>query len=235
MDLIELKCKNCGSQLAPEDFSPQLSAVRCHHCNALYAIAPPAPAAGAPAHTGPRPEIPLPKHVTLETRGDALLIVRKWLTGGTYFLLFFCILWNGFMVVWHTIAISQGAWIMSLFGLIHTAVGIGIAYGVLTGFINKTTIKATSASLSITHGPLPWKGNKAIPRASVHQIYCKEITRRGKNGPVVTYNIETLGKDNRRDTLVKGLADAEQALFVEQRIERHLGIQDTHVPGELPR
>lgn len=235
MNLIELKCKNCGSQLAPEDFSPQLYAVRCPHCNALYAISTPQPNTGTPTQVPTRAEVPLPKHTTLSIQGGDLLIVRKWITGGTFFLLFFCILWNGFIFVWQREAISDRNWTMSAFGLIHAAVGIGIAYAVLTSFINNTTIKANHARLSITHGPLPWKGNKTIPRDTVRQIYCKEITRRSKNGPRVSYNIETCSEKNHRDTLVKGLSDPDQALFVEQQIEKHLGIKDTFVSGEIPR
>jgi hypothetical protein len=44
-----------------------------------------------------------------------------------------------------------------------------------------------------------------------------------------------LRQDNVRETLVKGLTDADQALYIEQELERHLRIQDQPVAGELPR
>ena len=124
---------------------------------------------------------------------------------------------------------------MWLFGLIPTVIGLFLLYSVVAGFTNSTTVKASETALAIHHGPLPWKGNKTIPRASVSQVYCKEITRPSKRGPVSIYNIETLGENGIRDTLVKNLTDPEQALFVEQQIEKHLGIKDTYVQGEIAR
>ena len=176
----------------------------------------------------------MPKHVTVKTAGANLEIVRRWFNPGYFFLLFFCILWNGFMVFWHVMAISQGAWLMSFFGLIHTAVGVGLAYTVLAGFLNSTVI-SVGHGVSIKHRPLPWKGEKSIPRDQVDQVYCIEKIHRGKNGTTTTYQVVVRDAAGKKQTLLKRLMDADQALFVEQQIERFLGIKDTYVQGELPR
>jgi hypothetical protein len=34
---------------------------------------------------------------------------------------------------------------------------------------------------------------------------------------------------------VSGLAEIEQALFIEQEVERHLGLRDRPMAGEVPR
>lgn len=228
--LIELKCRNCGSQLDPADISPQLAAARCRHCNALFAIPTAVPVAAPPVI--PRPEVGLPKNFTIQQEGPDLIITRRWFSPAVFFLLFFAIFWNGFMVVWHSIAISQGAWIMSAFGLIHTAVGFGVAYSVLATFLNSTVIQAGPSGIGIRHGPLPWRGNKALSREKLHQLYCQEKVSRTKNGTKVRYHLTAVTPGNQRETLIKNLTDPDQAIFLEQQIENHLRIQDTPVAGQ---
>ncbi|MBK1827759.1 hypothetical protein [Haloferula rosea] len=229
--LIELKCRNCGSQLDPADISPQLAAARCRHCNALFAIPTAAPV--APAEAIPRPEVGLPKGFTTRHEGADLVITRRWFTPAVFFLLFFCIFWNGFMIVWHGIAITQGMWIMSAFGLIHTAVGIAVAYSVLATFLNSTVVQAGPSGIGIRHGPLPWRGNQTLSRDQLQQLYCQEKVSRGKNGTSVRYHLTAVTPGNQRQTLIKNITDPDQAIFLEQQIEKHLGIMDTQVAGEF--
>ncbi len=227
--LIELKCRNCGSPLSPENISPQLAAARCPHCRALFAIH----ADGPPPV--PKPDVPLPKGFSLREYGGSLEITRRWIGPAAFFLLIFALFWNGFMIVWHGIALSQGEWIMSAFGLIHTAVGIGVAYFTLALFINTTRIRAGLGKIEVRHGPLPWKGNKTISSVDIPQLYCMEKIIRGKNGTSSRYRIEAILPDNRRETLVDGFTDSDHALYVEQQLERHLRISDQPVAGGYGR
>jgi hypothetical protein len=228
--LVELKCNNCGSQLKPEDISPQLSAARCHHCNALFAL--PHLAGG---RTIPRPDVALPRGMKIEERMDGLTITRSWMDASTWFLLFFAVFWNGFMIVWNVISLSQGVWIMSVFGLLHTGVGLFLIYLVLAKFLNSTTVKVTFDAVESRSGPIPWMGNKSIPKSEVEQLYCSEEVKRTKNGTSVTYDVLAVLKGNRRQTLTKGINHHDQALFIEQQLERHLGLQDIPVTGEHGR
>lgn len=228
--LVELKCRNCGSQLDPEDISPQLAAARCRHCDALFAI--PTKVTTEPDEI-PRPKVGLPKGFELTRTGPDLVITRRWFSPAAFGLLFFAIIWNGFMIVWHTIALSQGVWFMSLFGLIHTAVGVGVAYTVAAMFLNSTVVQAGPSGIGIRHGPLPWKGNKQMARNQIEQLYCQEKIHRGKNGSAATYRLMAVTPGNGRETLVKNVTDIEHAIFFEQEIERHLGIKDTRVAGEF--
>lgn len=229
VQLVELKCKNCGSALSPEDISPQLAAARCGHCNALFAI----PQVGVQAIR--RPDVPLPKGFHLERGMDSVTITRRWFGPVAFFLLFFALFWNGFMIVWHSIALGKGMWIMSAFGLLHTGVGVFLVYYVLALFLNSTVIRATAFELVVTTGPLPWKGDKRIAAETVEQLFCMEKISRGKNGSSASYRVEAVLRGNVRETLARGFTDPDQALFVEQEIERHLKITDVPVPGECGR
>lgn len=229
--LVELKCRNCGSPLSPESISPQLAAARCPHCNALFAL----PASVAEPKSIPRPDVALPKRFVVDRDGDAVTITRRWFSPAAFFMLVFALFWNGFLVVWHGIALSSGMWFMSLFGLIHTGVGLWLIYWVAAMFLNSTVIRASHEWLQVRSGPLPWRGNQDLERGVVRQLYCTEKVTHGKNGSSARYGVEVVLEGNRRETLVKGLDDADQALFIEQQLEKHLGIDDVPVEGEHGR
>ncbi len=233
MKLIELGCKNCGASLRPENLSMQLLIARCPHCDAVFAIADPSRSASAGSER-PREPVAMPRQFEVLDQGYWLEIRRRWFTPIMFFLAFFCVFWNGFMVVWHAIALSTGMWLMSLFGLLHTAVGIGLVYATVAGFVNQTVIRVGQGTLTVHHGPLPWFGNKSVPSHAIQQLYCKEHVQRSRESDSVTYSVEMI-LDNGRETLVKGLDKCEQAIFIEQTLERFLKIEDKPVPGELPR
>lgn len=228
--LVEMKCRNCGSPLKPEDISAQLAAARCHHCNSLFAL----PVASG-GRVIPRPEVALPRGMKIEERMDGLYIIRRWLDARAWATLFFAVVWNGFMIAWNAISLSQGIWIMSVFGLLHTAVGLFLIYSVLGMFLNSTTVKAGYGEIETRIGPIPWKGNKTLPRHDIEQLYCTEKVSRSKNGSSLAYNVEAVLKGNRRETLVHDLTHHDQALYIEQQLERHLGIADVPVAGEHGR
>jgi hypothetical protein len=252
MELIELKCKSCGATLNPENIVPRLAMARCDHCGAVFALSG-VPWSGAreKAESIERPQVPMPKGIRVQAFGDSLEITRRWYNHGFLFLAFFCLMWNGFMIVWHVIALSMGAWFMSLFGLLHTAVGIGLAYFTGAGFLNRTVIRARRGLIEVTSGPVPWPGNLTLSTDDLEQLYCTEKVRQGKNGTSCSYEIHAItsgppdsftwgsrsapSPGKVRKTLLKGLTDAEQALFIEQQLERFLGIEDKPVRGEIPR
>lgn len=229
--LVELKCRNCGSQLSPEDISARLAVARCKHCDALFAL----PASLAKPAAIPRPEVELPKRFTLDRANQALTISWRSYSPSALFLLFFAIFWNGFLVVWHTVALTSGAWFMSVFGLIHTGVGVFLAYLVAAKFLNRTVIRASREWLQVRIGPLPWPGRLDVEHRGLRQLFCREKIRRGKNGATETYQVELVLEGNLRKTLVKDLENADQAIFIEQQLEKYLGIPDAPVDGEHGR
>jgi len=212
----------------------RLAMARCDHCGAVFAIAGLATSHDDAAKQ-PRIKVPMPRGIVVEDFGNSLEIRRRWFHAVFIFLAFFCVFWNGFMIAWHVIALSMGVWFMSLFGLLHTAVGIGLAWYTLAGFLNTTTIRASRGLIEITTGPVPWRGNATLPTDDIDQIYCKEQVSHGKNGTSCSYQVLIVTKANVRKPLLKGLPDADQALFVEQELERFLNIEDRPVRGEIAR
>jgi len=233
MRLTELKCRNCGAPLTVDDVVERLSMARCNHCKAVFALE-----AQGPIETGQpalRPSVSMPAGIRVEHIGSALQISRSWLHVSAFFLLFFCIFWNGFMLVWHVISLSMGAWFMSAFGLLHTAVGLGVIYLTVATFLNTTHIRVGNGMIEVKTEPVPWWGNKWLSADDLAQFYCRETAKRGKHGTHYTYDVMAIRKDNARETLVQGLLNSDQALYIEQEIERFLGIKDQPVHGELGR
>ncbi len=181
------------------------------------------------------PITPLPKNIELIAEMGAITIRRNWRSPTAYFLLFFSLFWNGFMVVWMTIAFTQGEWGMAAFGSLHGAVGLGLAYLTLATFINKTDIRIDGYNLAVKHYPLAWPGQQEIPVVDIAQLYSKERITRNKNGTTVTYQVHVVTKDNRQKKLLSGLTSSEQARYIEREIEKTLGLKDTPVSGEMSK
>jgi hypothetical protein len=72
-----------------------------------------------------------------------------------------------------------------------------------------------------------------IKSETAAQIYCKEHISRGKNGTTTTYQVRAATHAGVQEKLVESLDSSDQALFLEQEIERFLNIKDAPVVGEL--
>jgi hypothetical protein len=228
-----LQCPSCASPYGKESLDEAHGVLACSHCGAL-ATMPGSEARGAAT----RPKVPMPASITLE-RGELGSTARwRWFTPLFVFLAFFCVVWNGFLVFWYAgVASSDDAPLIALlFPLTHVAVGVGLGYFTLAGFVNSTRLSANKRELVVRHGPLPWLGNRRVPAADVDQLYCKRKIHRGKNGSTSTsYELWMATKAQRSFKLV-GLAHSdEQVLFLEQWVEEALGLADRPMAGELER
>ena len=156
------------------------------------------------------------------------MITRLWYTPKLFGLLFFCIAWDAFLVFWYALAIKGGSLFAMIFPIAHVAVGVGLTYSLVAGFLNRTRIRVSPMEIGVRHSPVPWAGNKTIPRNEVEQLFCEY---RGGKSP--TYDVSVILSGGRRTKLVTGLETPDQALYVEQRLEDFLGIADRPVVGEM--
>jgi hypothetical protein len=230
---VALKCPSYASPLRAEDLDVARGLVKCSYCQALMTL--PASAAPGPAFR-PRPEAPLPSRVSVADTGAGVELRLRWFTPVFLFLLAFCVAWDGFLVFWYSLAMREGApWIMAVFPLLHVAAGAALTYVTLTGFVNSTVVRVDRGRLSVRHGPLPWAGNRDYADGEVEQLYCKERVQRGKRSEQTTYEVWAVLAGGRSVKLLSAVGGDEQALFLEQRLERALGLQDRPVAGELAR
>lgn len=102
-------------------------------------------------------------------------------------------------------------------------------------WINKTHIHADYSRLTVRNGPLPWFGNKTIETPDIKQLYIAKRVRHAKGGStIIRYDLRTKLRSGADIKLVSGLEEVEQATFLEEQLERHLGIKNKPVPEEIP-
>ncbi|MEO0586200.1 MAG: hypothetical protein AAF078_01045 [Planctomycetota bacterium] len=237
----EMVCRSCGANLHAEDINIAAGIAKCRHCGAVFTFGN-FGGGGGHADAAPkervREEIEKPSGFAIEEDAYRFRITQRWLSWKVIPLAIFAGFWNGFLVVWYFIAVRQilegdsMAWVMAVFPVIHLLVGVALGYGVLTMFVNTTTIDVNDRDLTVRHGPLPVPGNKTLPSLDVKQLYCKERISRTKNGTSVTYALHVKLKGGKDEKLLTNLTQQSHALYVEQQVERVLGLQDEAVAGE---
>lgn len=236
MDIAPLHCPSCGARIPGEEVHLELSLARCTSCRAVFDLAGRAPA-GAPRPVERAPAPLPPKFKVAEQRGQSLSVKWRWFKPISVFLAFFCLFWDGFLVVWYSIAfgMEDSPLMMKLFPLIHVAVGLGLTYFTVATFVNTTEIEATRSRLQVRHGPLPWAGNLSVDANELKQLYGMEHRHRTKNGTNYTWSLNAVDRQGHRKVLLSGLDEVGQVLWLEQALERTLRIQDAPVEGEVAR
>ncbi|MCI0360068.1 MAG: hypothetical protein L0211_16445 [Planctomycetaceae bacterium] len=234
---LQLDCKACGKPIPAADVNIDKAIAKCGACNAVFGILDVVGGAGEA-----RPPVPTPKCFQIESWGSELTLTRRWYTHGLWPLLAFCIFWDGFLVVWYSMGVrilingedAGPVWLMFVFPVFHVAIGVGLTYAVLCGFLNRTVVRVSGGELSVRHGPLPWPGSRQLFTTDIRQLYCTESKRHwNQNNGRRTFDVIIQSKANDKITLLTGLEELDHGLFIEQQVEQHLKIPDEHVPGEV--
>jgi len=110
-----------------------------------------------------------------------------------------------------------------------------LTYGFLVVALNVTTIQADGEHLTIRRGPLPVWGNRQVPVRELEQLYCLQVVRRSSRGRSrQRYALYAMARG--REQLLFDFDAPTPAVYVEERLEHYLGIQDVPMPGgELRR
>jgi predicted RNA-binding Zn-ribbon protein involved in translation (DUF1610 family) len=237
-DFITLACPSCGAKI---QVVPGSNRYICDYCGSEHILesehAPKKPGEVTPSTPVFQSRlIPVPNGVICNENAHGLRITRRWFSLKYIPLAFFCVAWDAFLVFWYGIAFSTNApWIMVCFPIAHLAVGVGMTYSVLTGFINRTILEVTPGKLQLWHEPLPWTGEIKMDTGDLKQLYAREKTSRGQNGTSYSYELWMVSKDGSSRKLLSGLDSPDVPLYIEQQIESWLHIPDVPVAGELAR
>ncbi len=236
---MKLTCPDCQKPVPAEDVNIKLGVGKCLACDAVFSLA---DQMGQPLKSL-RSNLPVapPKHYRVEDFGPDLTIGWRWYTHAIWFLVFFAIFWDGFLIVWYSIAITAlvhgnggdaGTWIMLIFPMLHLLVGLGLTYVCLITFFNRTEIKLAGGELSVHLGPFPVWGNRRLPTVEVCQLFCTEQCHRRKHGSSYSYNVNALLQSGERISLVCNIQEAHEALYLERVLEERLKLADQRVPGD---
>lgn len=133
---------------------------------------------------------------------------------------------------WRTLVIPTER-LQIIFGLI----ALATIYASLAAVLNRVRIVAGHRLLAIRVGPVPWPGSHALAEGSVRQLFGEVVQTPDEDGKIKkqTYTLSAVvGAEERRLRLLSGLTEVSQVLWLEQTLERALGIRNRPVGGELP-
>lgn len=232
---MQVFCKACDQKIAAADINLERAIAKCSLCDAVFGITDQLDQRMNTEVKPPKAPVPLPKRIQIENWGGELKIIRSWFSPLIFLLVFFCVIWNGFLVFWYTMAFGNDVpLMMKLFPIGHIAVGVTLAYFALAGFLNKTKISVGHQGLTVRHGPLPWLGNRSIATHDLEQLYCtRHYHQSSEGGSSTTFRLNAVLHSGKKVKLLSGLSDPDQVLYIEQEIENHLRIEDRPVPGEM--
>lgn len=235
-------CSHCNETIAAKDINLTTALARCRPCNHVFDVRSQVQGALEPVERRPMLVRPATIRVLEGTPAEPgyrgayapsgeLVIERRWLSDQTFLMLAFCVFWDGFLFFWYTRPdLTLGA---ALFPLLHVGVGVYLTYSTLAQLCNKTVIRATSSEISIRHSPLPWTGVKAVAAQDIERLYCETVTRSDEGGKSESFKVNAVLRYGGKLTLLSGLPERDQAVFIERRLEDHLGLSDAPVAGEL--
>jgi len=170
-------------------------------------------------------------HISIQRHPSGTLIQFKSRSSLRWFLLFFSLVWNAFMVVF--IFGTTKRTDFSFVVIPHLIAGLGIAYTTLGMFLNTTTLLISRGKINVNIGPIPWPGKTELNSADLTQVTIEEYvayTSGGKNSrggtPVYAMQLVAHLNNGRKTVLIKGIYDYVEAVKIEQTIEATLAIQD---------
>ena len=239
---MELVCGSCGAAFTHDDLDLRHGVATCRYCHAVTSLqtAQAAPAAEAVA-SAPVVDrlVPQPDGVHIDEWANELVITRRWFTPILFFMLFFCVAWDSFLVFWYWMGLTHMAdmgpmrIIMLVFPICHVAVGVGLTYATVCGFFNRTIIQVNRVELMVRHGPVPCPGNRTLHVDSIQQLFTQVCTPTNNGQPIAQFQVKVLLTDGRSLNLLGSLPDAQQAEFIRQKIEQFLNLKHQPVAGEI--
>lgn len=226
-------CRNCGAGLEADRIDASLGVVSCSHCGSLHDIPNNNPndtssnEPTAPAAKPKRLKVALPDRFKIQRGANSLEII--WAVGG---------LFHGFVL---SIMAAGVAYMALTSGMLFLLIGsVGLLYLAAVRTLNTHRIRVDKASLQVMQGPLPWPGSRKLNSSDIQQLYATEHEVRTEAGDGNDrkvrvrkhYRLSANTHKNGRITVLSGLNDPLQALWLEQEIEGLLGIVDKPVDGE---
>ena len=229
---MRLTCPKCATDIRAKDVNINKLVAVCAQCDNVFGFGDEFP--GQMRSVEPI-ETPRPQNMRVEQRGGELILFWRWLDWTVIPLIGFAVIWNVFMFGFFGGFRGEDN-MTSLTPLIcpHFWVGLFLIYYILASLFNTTTVMVSHREVKIRHWPFPWRGSKTVEISSLKQLYSGDYFGGNKNRTRY-FAVNMVVKHDGHKRLVGGLKSAEHALYIEQEIEKFLGIQDKPVRGELSR
>lgn len=238
-----MHCPSCGRVMTEANLFAAEGYARCGGCGTLHRLAP-EPPGGWSQSPAPREELAFPRQLQVEQEEGRLLIRWRWQRIGAVATLPFGVLSAAVSATLlfsgvHALREGQPGAVPFLFSGMFVAIITAFIWRVsLAALLNWTTVRADATGLSITHRPIRAAKEWELKREEIAQLYASMVARRSRryrSSADTTHECELMAVtvSGQHRLLLSRLPSAHHALFLEQRIERALGVEDTAVEGEL--
>jgi hypothetical protein len=224
MEPQSVHCPGCQALVPAADINIAALVAKCGNCNRIFPLS--IENLQAEGAAKPEPELGCPGGVVREIGpGGELFIRLSWFQPVLIFMAFFCVFWDGFLVFWYTTALAHPApgkimWLPILFPLLHVAVGVGLTYYVIAGFLNSTRILIDDEFVHIRHQPLPWRGNRDQPRGEIRGI---EMTVGWAQNQQPMFSVCANGNEGRQTVLLSNIS-YNHARYLARQMADFLGV-----------
>lgn len=233
---LDLTCTVCSNEIDHANVNINNTLAKCNHCGSLHFLD---DEEFFGRRKRNRPEMMIPEGTEVLHLPSSLDIRTNWRRGkskgGMWFMVLFTVMWNAMIWPFAISSILGGAIFSVLPMALHLGVGLGLAYYVLSMFVNKTDIYVTDRDITISSTPLkiPFTKDEVIPTKNIKQLYVTRYVSGSTNGvPNYAYALYAITTSNKRVPLIKGM-NKETQLYLEQEIENFLEIDDERVRGEV--
>jgi len=237
---VKLNCPNCDRWIPTENVNLQRGFAVCHLCQQVFRLAKIVPRKFSKQDL-PLP-VPKPRNFEVaETKGE-IIIRQSWYRPWVWILVPLAIVAAGVLIaIMFTVASDpEGPGPIGFFLPLlvpHTWLVLAFIYASFTMLLNKTIVQVRNDEVAVSHRPIFYWGNYVVPVHDIQQFYCSE--RQGRwssnwrpNQYSQHFDLNALLTDGSKLRLLT-LEQVDEALFIEQELERHLHIADRLVTGEV--
>jgi hypothetical protein len=214
-DRPPLRCVRCRGAFEPRDLDGKSGQLTCRGCKSTLQ-------AGRPA-TRRR----IPRGLEVEDTPGELRIEWEWRVSPVEIIT--AVVAGGLLIP--ILAGSNDIPRLAIGAIVMGAAVLVLLYRIVAQAANRTIILVRDRRLEIDNRPIALRRSHSFHASDIDQIYCVAAWNRYSTW----YELwaQLAGGEKRR--LVHEIADVKRAFFLEREIERHLGIVDRPVKGEVPR
>jgi hypothetical protein len=151
----------------------------------------------------------------------------RWPTArkGRWFMVLWSVIWWGGLIP--LIASGKAPWWI----VGHVIAGLLAIHETLRQYLNHATVTAADGTLSSWIAPIPPARRLTLQTRDIQQLHVVHVPGDGDTHETFVVHVRTA----RGDRVLVTFGTEQQARWLEQRLEHHLGLVDEPVPGELPK
>ena len=186
----------------------------------------------------PAVDISLPKQLDIKYFDDYICITRRWFSPRAIVVASLALMSIGVSYLFlsgkmDSMTMTGEQWFVDLIPWLFPVVSLVISYIGLAQCLNHTDIYVSTDTIELRHRPLPWRGNTRLEASNIKQLHVQEQTIVTDRRTRRTYHLEVVPHTGPNYSLLRSFDSNQQAMFVEQEIEKFLNIEDQPVRDSM--